>query len=401
MRHSDRCVIFFREGYVGVQPTVANVARYLEATGYEVTIYANPTDAPDPGDLGGVRIEYLRATPMVERIGAVGRGRFRLWKVGRRIVPEAHQFAWRCFVRELRARGGGAGRTVYIGVDADGALAALLCARLFARSYLFLSLELKAMAELRRGLRGAMARVAYRCSAAVTVQGRDRLAVLTRELRWEHPQVFILPNSPYSAGPTATAFDLRARLRIAPTQRIALQAGMINDVTCASELARGFAAIPGWALVLHERLKRSADDPYLRGLRKLNAGNLHLSLDPVPYDQVGGVFGAADIGLCFYKPQGPDDENFRLISSSGKLTHCLQHGKPVLVSDVPPLVELVEAYRCGIVVKHPADSAELALALSTVSERYEEMSRNASRCFAERYDFGRAMEPVTRFMDQL
>jgi glycosyltransferase involved in cell wall biosynthesis len=400
MSRGDRCVVFFREGYIGVQPTVANLARFLDAAGYDVTVYTSPVDAPDAGDLGGVHLEVLRTAPLLERLGDLGHGRFRLWKVARRLWPEGERFAWRAFREEQRRRPRGR-RTVYVGVDVDGALAALLCARALGGSYIFLSLELKAIAQLRSGLRGLMARQVYRQSAGVTVQGRDRLGVLTRELRWEHPNVFILPNSPYSAQSSPAAFDFRARLGIPAGARVALQAGMINDTACAMEVARGFEGVAGWALVLHERLKRSADEPYMTQLRSLNGSNLYLSLDPVPYDQVDAIFAAADVGLCFYKPYGEADENFRLISSSGKLTHYLKHGKPVLVSDVPPLVEVVEAYRCGLVVKDPSNREEIQQALRSIADRYDDFSENARRCFVERYDFGRAMKQLAGFMDTL
>jgi glycosyltransferase involved in cell wall biosynthesis len=401
-----RCVIFFFEGYIGVQPTVANLARAMGRAGYDVTIYVPQTTwAPTPGALGeGVRIAYLRPRPTLARIGELGFGRFRLKKVAARVVPHATAFALRGLLLEARDRARGRRRTVYVGIDPDGASAALLSAQLLGRSFVFLSLELKTMSRLRRGLRGRVARLAYKRAAAVVVQGTDRLAVLTRELRTTHRNVFILPNSPFAAedlGRTRQTFDLRSTLKIGPTKRVALQAGMINEVTCAEELARGFARQSDWALVLHERQKRAPSDPYLARLRELNSRNLYLSLDPVPYDEIDGVFAAADIGLAFYQSKDPADENFRLVSSSGKLPHYLKHRKPVLVSNLPSLVEVVEAYDCGLAIKDPSDADEIGAALERVLSRYEEMSRNAARCFTERYDFGRNAAVLTRFMNAL
>jgi glycosyltransferase involved in cell wall biosynthesis len=319
------------------------------------------------------------------------------------VVSREASFALRGAWREVRIRLRDPRRTVYVGVDANGAGAALLSAALLRRSYVFLSLELKAMERLRKTFRGAVARLAYRRASGVTVQGMDRLEVLARELRWKHENVFILPNSPFAdegaARPAAGGNEMRARWGIAPGKRIALQAGMINDATCSPELAKGFRGSPDWALVLHERQKRSPDEPYLAGLREINPRNLCLSLEPVPYDQVDEIFAAADIGLAFYKPSGPNDDNFRLISSSGKLPHYLKHGKPVLVSDLPSLSAVVEEFQCGFIIKDPSDEAEVAAALEQVSRRYAELSRNALRCFAERYDFGKSAATLMRFMN--
>jgi glycosyltransferase involved in cell wall biosynthesis len=302
---------------------------------------------------------------------------------------------------ELRAVLTGGGRAVYVGVDVKGGMAAALSSAVLRRGFVFVSLELRLPPEQKRGIHGVLARLAYRRAAAALAQGADRFDLMTRELGWRHPTTFTLPNAPFAdeAGMDAARDDLfRDRFAIAPGKRIALQAGMINEITCSTALATGFAAAGDWALVLHERFKRSPEEPYLAGLRARNTRNLYLSLDPLPYDQIERVFAGCDIGLAFYQPETPDDDNFRFISSSGKLTHYLKYGKPVLVSDLPPLRQLIDEYRCGLVVKDPADPAEVAAALGEIASRYDEFSRNATRCFAERYDFGKGAEPVILFM---
>jgi glycosyltransferase involved in cell wall biosynthesis len=79
----------------------------------------------------------------------------------------------------------------------------------------------------------------------------------------------------------------------------------------------------------------------------------------------------------------------------------VKHGKPLLVSALPSLVEIVEQFECGLAVQNPADSNEVGAALEKIASRYDEYSRNALRCFNERYEFGKGAEPVIRFMDRL
>jgi hypothetical protein len=356
--------------------------------------------------LGPVKVLRLRAGRLGARLGGLGLGRFRVARIARRLAPGTVPalFALRTLVAELRARLGGSARTVYVGVDLEGGMAAALSAALLRRRFVFVSLELRLAPEQKRGVRGALGRLAYRRSAAVLAQGADRFDLLERELEWRHPRELTLPNSPFADEgdrPPAGENYFRARFSIPARQRIALQAGMINDITCCAALAKGFAAATDWALVLHERLKRSPDDPYLAALARSNGRNLHLSLDPLPYDQIDRVFAAADVGLAFYQPENPDDDNYRFISSSGKLPHYLKYGKPLLVSALPSLVEIVERHGCGLAVQNPADGAEVGAALEQIASRYDEFSRNAVRCFAERYEFGKAAEPVIRFMDGL
>lgn len=401
-----RCALFFYEGYLGVSPTNINLAKALSGAGYDVTIYSVPADAPNEGDMEGVTVIRLGPGKFGALIGALGVGRFRVGRVARRLAPASTPalFALRALLAELRAALSARTRTVYVGVDLEGAIAAALASLLLRRHFVFVSLELKFQAEQKRSLWFRLGTRAYRRAAAVLAQGPDRFDLIAREFGWRNPTTFTLPNSPFSdaIGKQPPDRDLfHAKFAIAPGTRIALQAGMIDDLTCASALAVGFARASGWALVLHERFKRSLDDPFIAKLKDLNTTNLFLSLDPVPYDQIDRVFAGADIGLAFYQPRGPDDDNFKFISSSGKLPHYLKHGKPVLVSNLPSLAEVVETYRCGIVISNPADPDEIAAALDRIALEYDEFSRNAVRCFAERYEFGKGAEPVIQFLDRL
>jgi hypothetical protein len=397
--------VLFYEGYLGLSPSTVNLSKAFAGAGYDVTVYATPTTTPSAGDMGDVAVRVLSPGGIARFLGDLGVGRLRLARIARRFFPfgQVAAFSGRVLLAELAERGRAAARTVYVGIDMDAVLGALVCATLFGRPFLFLSLELTLTPSQRRGPRAALIQLAYRRAAAALTQGVDRLAMMTRDFRWEHPKVFILPNSPYDS-PPAQATDsglFRRRFAIAPTQRIALQAGMIEDKSCCAALARGFSGLEGWALVLHERTKHSPEEPYMRHLRSINADNLHLSLEPVPYDEIDQVFASADVGLTFYEPSGPDDDDFRFISSSGKLPNYLKHGKPVLVSDLPPLVEIVREFDCGIVIKDPSDRAEIGAALRRIDERYDEFSRNARRCFTERFDFGKAVQPVIEFANTL
>jgi hypothetical protein len=400
-----RCVVFFYEGYLGISPSTVNLSRAFATAGYDVTIYSTPTSAPAVGDVGNVKILVLETSRIGRLISRLGIGRLRVGSIAKRIFPltPVVLFAFRALWAEVRAAVRGNRRSVYVGVDMNAVLGALLCSAVFRRTYIFLSLELTLSPSQRRGIGAAMVRLAYRRSAATLTQGLDRLAPMTRDLGWAHPKVFILPNAPFAEATNRDPDELflRAALNIPQDRRIALQAGMILDKTCCASLARGFVGLNDWALVLHERTRHSLDEPYMVALRRVNSENLYLSLDPVPYDQVDRVFESADVGLVFYEPSGPYDDDFRFISSSGKLTHCLKYGKPVLVSALPPLVELIHEFDCGVVINDPSNSAEIGTALQQISERYDQFSENASRCFAERYDFGRAVEPVIQFANSL
>ena len=402
-----RCIIFFYEGYLGVSPTNVNLAKAVARAGYDVTIYTVPHESGDAGELGSVKVTRFTAGPLGTRVGALGVGRrFRVARIARRFVPghATGSLALRTLLSELRAR--------VAALPEPYTSASILRGEWPLRSRLRCS-----------GVGSCSSRSSCSClprrSAGFGVRlggspigGRRRRShrdptrfdLLARELRWRHPTRLTLPNSPFAddtaAQQTPEENYFRARFGIPARKRIALQAGMINDITCSAALAAGFIPIRDWALVLHERMKRLPDEPYLAALARSNPHNLYLSLDPLRYDQVDRVFAAADVGLAFYQPLESDD-NYRFISSSGKLTHYLKHGKPLLVSALPSLAGIVERYECGLVIRNPADADEIGAALEQIARRYEEFTRNAARCFTECFEFGRAVEPVIQLLDQL
>lgn len=404
IRSDRRYVIFFFEGWIGVQPTILNLARALGTAGHPVTIYAVPTTYPAPGDLGpNVELKYIGDdwidSAVLALMAAPGVGRV-VGRLHRDLGPAA--FSLRGGVAELRRRG--ASKTTFIGVDSRGAMAAAFSALVTRGRYVFLSLELRLTQQQLRGAQGLLLRNVYRRAACVIVQGQDRLDVLRRQFQHEHPRVFFVPNGP----PPSTLDEhdasqniLRERLGIEPGQRIALQAGMINDTACSEELSKAFAPHPEWALVFHERHPRSPDEPYLTHLRSVNARNLYLSLQPVPYDQVERIFASADVGLAFYKPASATDDNFSQISSSGKLPHYLQQGKPVLMSDLPYMVELAQEFNCGFVIKDPADPREVGSALAKIAADYDTYRRNALACYEARFNFRTAVQRLQSFLNDL
>jgi glycosyltransferase involved in cell wall biosynthesis len=234
------------------------------------------------------------------------------------------------------------------------------------------------------------------------IQGPDRLDVFSRQYGWRHPEVWFLPNS---AGPTHSPHqpgdnEFRRRFGIEEGTPIALQAGMIGDSTYSLSLARAFAQIGHWALVLHERRERAAGDPYIERLRSLRSPNLHLSLTPVPFDRLAEVYAGATVGLAFYSPGAAGVEGLT-ISSSGKFALYLCYSKPVLVCGVPALAQIVQDYGCGAAIRDPEDAEEIRAALDRIAASYAEHSKNARVCYEERFNFEKEVRPVIRALQTI
>jgi glycosyltransferase involved in cell wall biosynthesis len=252
------------------------------------------------------------------------------------------------------------GKTIAIGVNCDGAIAAVVVAWVLGEPYVFLSLEMARKPSDYRWIGAPWRWLAHRslpCARSLIIQGLDRVELLTRQ------------------------FGLTEDVPIA------LQAGMVDDAACSVSLAEAFSHIADWALVFHERRERSLEEPYMRKLRSVNPRNLYLSLHPVPFDRIGEVMEAATVGLVFYAPDASNDVGLQALSSSGKLALYLRYGRPVLVNRLPALVEAVEAFGCGVVIENPSDGREVEEALRRIAAAHSEYSRNARRCYEERFDF--------------
>jgi glycosyltransferase involved in cell wall biosynthesis len=89
------------------------------------------------------------------------------------------------------------------------------------------------------------------------------------------------------------------------------------------------------------------------------------------------------VGIAFYNPEY--GENFTLLASaSGKMTHCLKYGLPVVVLDLPGFAEIIEKYQCGIVIK---DLAEMNQAIETIRMNYPFYKENVMICYENEFAF--------------
>jgi glycosyltransferase involved in cell wall biosynthesis len=166
---------------------------------------------------------------------------------------------------------------------------------------------------------------------------------------------------------------------------------MICDEALSRELAACAATWPGqYTLVLHERERRSPDEPYLRRIAELGGDRVRLSLEPVPLDELDRVTSAGDVGIALYR--GDLGPNFsQMAAASGRLAYYLRSGLPVICPDLPGFREVVDGYRCGVCVQ---DAAAVGAALERIFDAYPIHRQNALRCFKERYDFARCFAPV-------
>lgn len=392
-------LIFFPDGYIGVAPTIRNLAELLAEAGARVEILGWQTGFPEASGLHrNVRVHTFRR-PWSTRPGRV------LARVLRRLDLEpliaSVDISWfliRALPTILRLRAGGAWSAT-IGVDGIGSIVAVAVDPGPPRPLAYLSLELPdpfrhdpVSRLIQRLHREALGR-----ADMVMIQDADRYEALLRHVRTKTVKPHFIPNSPRgSAHVVANDQDfLRERLGIEQSTfpTIVLQAGMIDDVTYSRDLARAFTALDnGCALVMHERVARRPDEPYIRELRRSNPRNLFLSLEPVDMDRLDLVYASATIGVAFYRDIDP---NFgRIALASGKIAYYLKHGVPLIVNDLPSLRAFMTTHDVGVVVADPSDAAELEEAVRAILGDLERFRQNARRTFEQHLDFDALSRPA-------
>lgn len=400
------CLILFHEGYVSVAPTIINVAKSLAELGYAVTIVGieNAFSNIDKID-DNIAIVYLKDILKIPFF-AMPLGLLRKLRLGMDKTASIISFISQLIIYMLFSTKTHSSRIDFcIGVDIYGSVSARLLALFLGKKYIYLSLELvhPDSFKLLDKIVYALERDAFRYSEFVLIQDKDRFETLCVYNKHKHPKVFYVPNTADSSVtkeviPEDNYFRDKFGLSEEAFPYIILQAGIICKEVFAEELASAFDLIDsGYALIFHDRVKHEADDPYIAKLRQINSRNLFLSLEPVPFEELHRIFSSASIGVAFYKDI---DNNFSQIAkASGKLSYYLKHGKPVLVSNLESLRELVEKYRIGLVINDPSNALELSSAIKTILDDYSYFSNNAAICFNTEFDYENHIKPVLNYIE--
>ena len=296
--------------------------------------------------------------------------------------------------------------SINIGIDPNGAIAALVKSYIFRQKIIYLDLELR-NPKLMRGLsrfRNVLARLAFKRAECIIIQDNERYDTICGYYNYRHPRVFYLPNAPaptqFFPNEGENYFREKFQLNNKDFPCLVVQAGWIaEEFTFSETLARSFLNINlGCAFIFHERHERGEDYDIVK-LRNINSRNLFLSLNPVSFGQLDKVFSSITIGLAFYNEY--NDTRALIAKASGKIPYYLKHGKPILVNNLKSLADLAECYKCGIVIKNPTDSNEIKYAIEEILANYVFYSKNARNCYEKEFNYEIKVKPILSFIDQL
>lgn len=286
----------------------------------------------------------------------------------------------------------------FIGVDIYGLVVANILAKLKRVEVIYWSLELYFMHEMPTWLHRqfkTIERQNSRQAKLVLIQDRFRAESLIQENNLDATRIRLVPNAPMGFPKNESSSFFRDKFALSSETHIILQTGMISSEALALEVATVSAQWKSiYTLVLHDRMQRDPNDPYIREIEKVSNGSVRLSLTPVPFEEIDRVIKSGQVGLVLYR--NDLGANFsRIVGASGKMAYYLRCGLPVICSDLPGMQEMMDKYHCGICVRA---LHEIEPALDQIFENYDAFSKNALQCYKEQYEFGAYFQPV---LDQI
>lgn len=196
---SKLCSIFFYEGYVGVSPTIVNISKELDATEHLVKIYGIENSYPQPGKIGNnTEIVYFKKASdnfLLSKTFSVLR---KLKFISLLPVLELINFLFQYFIYIFK-NSQEYSKNINIGVDTNGSILALLNYYIFKQKFIYLSLELNPPSNRISKIISILERLAYQKSECIIIQDQDRFETLCEYHKYQHCNVFYLPNSTSSS----------------------------------------------------------------------------------------------------------------------------------------------------------------------------------------------------------
>ena len=227
----------------------------------------------------------------------------------------------------------------------------------------------------------------------IVSQSKERLDLITnlKKIGKDNFDCFYIPHSRLKSKNIKRRNHFNNTFNIRQENTIMLHLGWIHDVMDSFNLAKSTLSWQmGLDLVFHERAKRDTNDPYIKSISDLNSESVHLSLCPVPYENLGNLIASCDIGLVTYKPNQYGESWTNIAKASGKLADYLAFGKPVICSNQSDLKHLIEKYDFGFTFDEYSEIPSLVL---KINEFYDHFSTNALTCFIEEFEFSKFFNP--------
>ncbi len=244
----------------------------------------------------------------------------------------------------------------------------------------------------------AIERAAAQRSEITIEHDAQRRELLIADLGVRPEQVVVVPNAPCGPGRIKTSTLLHQHLGLNVCTPVLLCPGTMTPAFDTATAVRFAQSLPTeWRCVIHSAQPRTEDDPYVQELKALDTQRrVDFSLQPLPYAQIDELLSSARIGLVLYSSEvGQNTSAVGL--ASGKLSHFLKLGVPVIVSPLPGLADFVLEHGVGVVLHQPNNAAQL---IAQIEADFEGFRARARACFDEHLSYDRAFRAVLDVTDR-
>jgi glycosyltransferase involved in cell wall biosynthesis len=231
-----------------------------------------------------------------------------------------------------------------------------------------------------------MARLAYRLAHVVVAHNQISKLELVARLRVPESKIAVIPHGNYlhvlrDMPPVEAA---KAKLGIAPDAKVLLFFGQIKEVKGLDLLLDAMPFIlqehPRAILIIAGKPWKTDFAEYQARINQLgiqNACLLHIRF--IQDDELPVYYGASDIVVLPY----------RRIYQSGVVLMAMSYGKPVLVSDIPGMTEVVKEGETGFTF-HSGDAGDLARRANAIlsdSALMKDVAKGGKRLMEEKYSW--------------
>jgi glycosyltransferase involved in cell wall biosynthesis len=368
---SKHVAIISNYGFLGISPSLLNVAELLAKAGYKVDVFGYESEMfpPPRFNASSIALHLFQADKVVRHIPTIIQAQ--VWRVkfllGLWKYTRSHKYDF------------------FFAVDQEGLFAATLLKPFLNAPLIYYSLELSLPSELTSwGLRNQLLKVieawCNRWARFTIIQDERRAEWLVQHHGIDSKKILIIPNSPLGLPPDVKRDFWRRKFNLSEGKKVFLQAGGMGYSRFSIELVKAAQEWPdNWVLILHGY---ELTPGYLAELNRfIISDRVFLSTDLVPYEQLDELYSSADIGLSLYRNV---DENYYHMAS-GKVAHYLRCGVPVITADFPNLINTVSDTASGFCVSGPAQVSEAAL---KIFAHYQVFSEAAKKVYLERLDYG-------------
>ncbi len=236
--------------------------------------------------------------------------------------------------------------------------------------------------------------------AAVTIEhDPQRCELLAADLGVPMERIVVVPNAPVGPARALDSRFLHERLKLDAGTPLLVCPGTLSDAFQSRQVVAAAQGLPEpWRCVLHSAQPRDPSEPYVRELLALNTQQrVVFSLEPIPYAQIDALMASARAGIVLYASDlGQNTATVGL--ASGKLSHFLKIGVPVIVSPLPGLADFVREHRVGEVLEDAAQLPELLARIDADAAGYR---ARALATFDAHLAYERHFQAVLRVTDAL